>query len=384
MFNMKTEFAPPERASEKSVEEQVVSLLHHPYIEKLYDSISEGLLILNPERQIVYANGSFLSALGVDFKAIKGLRPGEAMGCIHAFETEGGCGTTEFCRECGVAQAILSSQKDMPDLKECRILQKDSGDAMDLQVKTSQLQVAGIDYTVYAVRDISSDKRRRILEKIFFHDIMNTAVGVRGLSELLSVSSPETLDEFRNMIYSGAAKLVDEIRSQRDLANAENNDLQVQHVKIHSLAFLNEVIDLYRSHDVGHGKALHLDDESEEWMLESDKGLLFRVLGNMTKNALEASQPGDTVTLGCRREGDKIRFSVHNPAFMPRNVQLQVFQRSFSTKGAGRGLGTYSIKLLSERYLGGEVFFTSSEKDGTFFYVAYPLLKDAETAKAAV
>lgn len=370
---MKTDFAPPERASEKSVEEQVVSLLDHPYIEKLYDSISEGLLILNPERQIVYANGSFLAALGVDFKAIKGLRPGEALRCVHAFETEGGCGTTEFCRECGVAQGILSSQRGMPALKECRILQKGSGDALDLQVKTSQLQVAGTDYTVYAVKDISADKRRRILERIFFHDIMNTAVGVRGLSELLSVSSPETLDEFRSMIYSGAAKLVEEIRSQRDLANAENNELQVQPVTIHSLDFIKEIAGLYQSHEVGKEKTLHLDPDSEDVVLESDKALLFRVLGNMTKNALEASQPGDTVTLGCRREGDRIRFSVHNPAFMPRNIQLQVFQRSFSTKGAGRGLGTYSIKLLTERYLGGEVFFTSSEGDGTTFYGLYPL-----------
>ncbi|TWI75647.1 PAS domain-containing protein [Desulfobotulus alkaliphilus] len=380
---MKTDFAPPERASEERVRQQTLSLFEHPYIEKLYDGISEGLLILNPERQIVYANGSFLKALGVDFKAIKGLRSGEALRCIHAFKTEGGCGTTEFCRECGGAQAILSSQKGSPDLKECRILQKDSGDALDLQVKTSQLQVDGVEYTVFAVKDISSDKRRRILEKIFFHDIMNTAVGVRGLSELLSISSPETLDEFRNMIYSGAAKLVDEIRSQRDLANAENNELQVQPVKIHSLDFLKEVFSLYQNHEVGKDKILHLDTDSEDLPLESDRALLFRVLGNMTKNALEASQPGDTVTLGCRREGDRIRFFVHNPAFMPRKIQLQVFQRSFSTKGAGRGLGTYSIKLLTERYLKGEVFFTSSEKEGTCFYGVYPLSENAETTKKA-
>lgn len=38
---------------------------------------------------------------------------------------------------------------------------------------------------------------------------------------------------------------------------------------------------------------------------------------------------------------------------MPRTSQLQIFQRSFSTKGKGRGLGTYSIKLLTERYLKG-------------------------------
>lgn len=58
---------------------------------------------------------------------------------------------------------------------------------------------------------------------------------------------------------------------------------------------------------------------------------------------------------------------------MPSTVQNQVFQRSFSTKGAGRGLGTFSIRLLTENYLGGEVGFTSTAGSGTVFRAAYPL-----------
>jgi sensor histidine kinase regulating citrate/malate metabolism len=98
-----------------------------------------------------------------------------------------------------------------------------------------------------------------------------------------------------------------------------------------------------------------------------------RVIGNMVKNALEACRPGDTVTLRCRASHDGIEFDVHNPGAMPRNVQLQVFQRSFTSKGDGRGLGTYSMKLLSERYLGGRVSFTSEAVSGTTFSAWYPL-----------
>ena len=64
-------------------------------------------------------------------------------------------------------------------------------------------------------------------------------------------------------------------------------------------------------------------------------------------------------------------FTVHNPEVMPKEVQLQVFQRSFSTKGeAGRGIGTYSMKLFGERYLGGKVAFVSSSSEGTTFRLA--------------
>jgi len=52
--------------------------------------------------------------------------------------------------------------------------------------------------------------------------------------------------------------------------------------------------------------------------------------------------------------------------------QLQIFRRSFSTKGIDRGMGTYSMKLLTE-YLQGEVSFTSSEENGTLFVARYPL-----------
>jgi sensor histidine kinase regulating citrate/malate metabolism len=48
---------------------------------------------------------------------------------------------------------------------------------------------------------------------------------------------------------------------------------------------------------------------------------------------------------------------------------MQLFQRSFSTKGTGRGLGTYSIRLLTENYLEGKVSFVSNEAEGTVFSI---------------
>jgi signal transduction histidine kinase len=101
--------------------------------------------------------------------------------------------------------------------------------------------------------------------------------------------------------------------------------------------------------------------------------LLSRVLGNMIRNAIEASSPGETVTIGCFGKDDKIHFWVHNPAYMPEGIGLQVFDRSFSTKGAGRGLGTYSAKYPTEKYLAGEISYTSSEEQGTTFTAVYPL-----------
>ena len=99
----------------------------------------------------------------------------------------------------------------------------------------------------------------------------------------------------------------------------------------------------------------------------------MRVIENMIKNAIEASEKGETVTAKCRKSGNDVVFSVHNPAFIPQNIQLNLFKRSFSTKSEGRGWGTYSIKLLTENYLNGKIEFTSTKEYGTTFYAKYPL-----------
>ena len=63
---------------------------------------------------------------------------------------------------------------------------------------------------------------------------------------------------------------------------------------------------------------------------------------------------------------------MNNIKFIPRDIQLQIFNRSFSTKGQNRGLGTYSMKLLSS-FLKGDINFTSSEENGTTFNAEYPI-----------
>lgn len=93
----------------------------------------------------------------------------------------------------------------------------------------------------------------------------------------------------------------------------------------------------------------------------------------MVKNAAEASGKGDTVTVSSSVVDRQVLVAVHNSSVMTPEVRNQVFQRSFSTKSRRRGLGTYSMKLLSTRYLGGDVTFTSAEGQGTTFTLELPV-----------
>jgi signal transduction histidine kinase len=128
----------------------------------------------------------------------------------------------------------------------------------------------------------------------------------------------------------------------------------------------------YLRHSTAVDRAVDLDDVWDG-LVVTDRQLLLRVLGNMLKNALEATPAGGAVSIACAEHGDEVLFSVHNEQVMPDDVQLQVFQRSFTTKGQpGRGVGTYSMKLFGERYLGGRVSFVSRAPEGTTFTLVLP------------
>ena len=136
---------------------------------------------------------------------------------------------------------------------------------------------------------------------------------------------------------------------------------------------LREIGESYTERMESRGRRVCLDPDSQQFVMDSDRRLLSRILGNMIKNAIEASRLDEPVIIGAQNDGQYGRLWVHNEAVMPRNVQLQIFNRSFSTKGEGRGLGTYSIKLLTEHYLGGTVSFQSEMGLGTTFTVTFPL-----------
>ena len=376
-----TEYAPAERASEEETRRQSELVVADPLASSLLNSIPDMLVILNQQRQIVYANRALYGLLGLteaDAGRICGRRPGEVLNCIHAFESEGGCGTTEFCSTCGAVRAILSSQQKKADVQECRITQDEGADALDLRVWATPLEVGGEPFTAFAFVDIGNEKRRQALERLFFHDILNTAGGLKGTVELLNEAGTEEREEYQHLVSDLSDELIEEIQAQRELTDAEGGELAIHPAAVNTVAFLRNVAELYAHHEVASGRHIRVDPGAWDGVLSTDRTLLRRVVGNMAKNALEASTAGATVCLGCEQRDDGIEFWVHNPAVMPRDVQLQVFQRSFSTKGSGRGLGTYSIKLLTERYLDGRVSFDSSETQGTTFRVCCPHLAPME------
>ncbi|MCX5765884.1 MAG: sensor histidine kinase [Gemmatimonadetes bacterium] len=393
-MSLPTHHLPAERATPEEVRRQCDLIASHPLAREFLDTVPNMAVVLNDERQIVFANRSFLAFLEAgkadalsgtfrssgahDAAAVLGLRAGEALGCSNARRTPGGCGTSAQCQSCGGALAIKRSQESGElDIQECRVVcgaENEWQTALDLRVWSHPIHIDGETFLVYSMVDISNEKRREALEKIFFHDVLNTAAGVHGLAELMQMTEMREngIRKVAGMLSQSTDQLMSEITAQRLLTLAENGELQVSAVPVRSQELLEHTAHQFHSQSLERGISVSVDATSERCDMVSDPVLLRRVLTNLVKNAVEATDSGGKVTLAARAEGDMVCFTVHNSAVMPEAVQSQVFMRSFSTKGSGRGLGTYSIKLLSERHLHGRVSFVSNSRDGTRFAVRYP------------
>lgn len=398
-MTMKTEFAPAERASSEEVTRQSQLLSALPFVREFLDAMPNMAMVLNQERQIVFANAAFrkfsggddvenligiqqVEAPGCANVSYLGQRPGEAAGCVRSALTEGGCGTTAFCRTCGAVQSVLNSQKNNAvDVQECRMVYGETEDPLDLRVWSRPINIDGEMFTVFSVMDISDEKRRKALERIFFHDVLNTAGGMKGLVDLLVDAglSEVEMKEISGMLSESAEQLVEEICAQRQLSAAESRELDVSVEPLQSLELLCRITHQFHSSSCAEGKGLTVNEAAEPFDFVSDPVLIRRVLINLTKNALEAVELGGLVTLNCFSDGDEVCFTVHDALVIPQEVQRQLFTRSFSTKGTGRGLGTYSIKLITERYLHGSVSFVSNEEQGTVFTVRYPRMIEGVT-----
>lgn len=345
------------------------------FIAQTLDAIPIIVILLDHNRQVVLANAQTLHATGLPIEEILGKRPGEALNCIHALGAPRGCGTTQFCSRCGALRSLLAGLEGRKSVQECSLSRMgDKGvEALDLQVSSSPIEIEGAAYVLFSIQDMSDQKRRRLLERLFFHDVLNTAGGLSGLMGILCTEVPGHLREDAEFIHESLAGLVEEIFTQRDLAAAESNELHPSFGPVRSTEVLGAATRLGAPYAMDGDKVLILDPEACDVEFVSDPALLNRVVGNMVKNALEASAAGGHVTIGCGLEEGRMRFWVRNQTVMSEDVRLQVFRRSFSTKGRGRGLGTYGMKLLGERYLGGSVGFESAQGLGTTFHISLPL-----------
>ena len=348
-----------------------------PCLCELFDAVPSPLLLLDGNLRIILASaGARELGQGRDGATLIGLRPGEAFGCTRATQGLDICTRDPGCATCGANRTLALALAEGDARGEWRVSLSHNNfiETREFEVHVRRLtSIIPEPLWVASLRDVGEERRKEALQRLFFHDVLNVTGGIRGLAQLIPDMGETDRAECLSLLDRLSMQLTDMIGSHRDLLWAEKGDLQAVPDPVRLRGWMDDLVGLYSHHPVAEGRTIALSAPPADPPLVTDERILSRVVGNLLKNALEASAKGETVTLTASVDQDRCLISVHNLSVIAPDHQRQLFQRSFSTKSPGRGLGTYSARLLTERCLAGTVSVSSAESVGTVFTVDIPL-----------
>lgn len=364
-----------EETSRENLATEIDIIKKSPVINGLLHSVGGMLAVINDRRQIVALNDSLLKALGVgDPAEALGLRPGEALQCIHAGGEPNGCGTTKWCSTCGAAIAMVSSfRENKPIEKVCALSarRKDRNVDIALLVRSHPIIINDNQFLLLFLQDITLHEQRAALERTFFHDVNNLLSMMVGACELLL---NESHSEFVQAVHQVSLRLVKEVAIQQNLLKSETYSYQPIRHWISSKQIFFELRSFFANHPAALGKKIDYQEDYPAVSIYTDSSLLSRILCNMVINALEATNENGFIKVWIEQYGRCLTFCVWNAQRIPQEIVYRIFQRNFSTKKqSGRGIGTFSMKLFGEKVLGGKVSFSTSAKEGTIFKFSLPL-----------
>lgn len=368
----------PGRPDDAALVRDIGIALRDPLVRTFFEAGGTAVFVVDERRRVVAANAIARDVARVGSEAeLEGRFLGEILGCVHTGEGAARCGAGPSCQACGGMKAVTESiALGRRAEEECLVTRSHDGveDATELHVIATPLEIGGHRFALVSLRDISDEKRRRTLERVFVHDLNNIVASLAAWVDLLDDPDAGIRSDAAARVRRLTRKVVEEMRSHSLLTLVEATGF----VPTWRTCAPAEVVDQLAA-------AIAPGEEGDSPVeivrpvpkrpFVTDVALLVRVLVNMVRNAVEAAPQGP-IRIECVKHGDAYRFSVNNPGVIPEDVAAWIFTRSFSTKAAqGRGLGTYSMKLFGERVLGGKVGFTSGAAEGTTFYIDHPMAR---------
>ncbi len=363
------------RTGKVELQRQNELISHNNAVITLLNGLNLLAIIINPKKEIVFINNKLGSMLGTDISQIIGLRPGELMKCKYSDVNELGCG---FAPECALCKAqnlvvkVIADKIQRTDDVSIISLFNDIEVTSNFNQSANNIKIEDEDFYAVFFIDRSSEVEKENLERIFFHDIMNTASGISNLIQLMRMTRDDIhhIEEI-DLVEDYSSQLINEIMYQRDIIAAEKGQLEVKLTEFSLLDLIDSVLDFLTSNLKYTEITISKKYDFDKLTITSDKTLLSRILINIVKNALEANRDNSEITINILYD-ESITIIVSNNEVIPVESRPLIFGKGVSTKGTGRGFGMYSSKLLTEKYLNGQISFTSKEESGTSFIINLP------------
>ena len=220
---------------------------------------------------------------------------------------------------------------------------------------------------------IANMRLRDDVERITRHDLKNPlSVIIHSNTHLIENRYvPEDLKKEAQQALDSAYNILGMINRSLDLYKMETGAYKLKPEKVDMVHLVNKLVEDFRVS--GAEKQLDIQFQSSgSCLVKGEELLCIPLLGNLFKNAIEASPNKGSIKVSVVREKQAI-VKIQNQGVIPKEIRDQFFDKYITAnKEGGTGLGTYSAMLMAKTQ-GGNITFETSESSGTCLSVALPL-----------
>lgn len=230
------------------------------------------------------------------------------------------------------------------------------------------------DQELYYVQVKQAEKLRTTgqLAAAVAHEIRNPITVVKGFIQLHEKDKeiPEHIKKQYKLMLDELEAAETVISDFLSLAKPSETKTEIISVKL----ALHTVMDLLNSYAMN--DTIHIELESEtDYKIQCNIMEFKQLFVNLLKNAIEASQPGDTIHVKLIGELDELKIVIIDNGTGMNEEQLeQIGTPFYSLKAKGTGLGLMICYNIIEKY-DGTIHFKSEEGKGTEVTVTFPIVQ---------
>lgn len=396
-------------------------------LNAFFEASPTGMVVVDQNRTIVRLNSAAVALASGSASGLIGKKQGDALRCVSATKTAGGCGFGSECSLCPlrkVIDSVITDGKPLRNVELPMVLVREGGvRTIWLRVGVEPFEIAGHRHVILTIDDMTEAKRN--LEKMkqasvelermnreiqqanqtkgqflanMSHEIRTPLNGVIGMTGLLmNTALSEEQREFADTIRaSGEALLMvvndilDFSKIEADKMVLENTSFDLQHclekaLRVVAPAAAKKKLEL-----------VYKIDQTVQPVWIGDAGRLSQILVNLLGNAIKFTERGEVVitVAGAQLEAKRFRldFAVRDTGVgIPLEVQDKLFQSfsqvdsSATRRFGGTGLGLAISKRLCE-LMGGSMSLESKgvPGQGCTFRFSIIVHGDADTQMPSV
>jgi len=348
----------------------------------LMESLNTGVLLVNPEGNIDFANKKAKYALGLnkqkDIKTINIYEEDIPDNLYALLKSE----AEDIKRGGG---KIYETQFDKPEAMNFRVT-RTYGSESGMK--------GGFGGTLYVMEDLTQEKQLKEREE-FVSEIKSDFLTVAAhqmrtplsvvkwvLNMMLEGDVGEITSKQREFLEKGLIsnnQMVRLIADLLDVSRIESGKFGYKFAKFSITDIIKQAARKFTAHAKDKKIEILFEQDIDLPEVDLDSSKIAMVLENIIDNAIRYSLPKSNIVIKAKKDKESIIVSVSDSGIgIPEHQKKNIFMRFFRAGNAirmqteGSGLGLFVSKAIVEKH-GGKIWYESEEEKGTTFYFTIPI-----------